>query len=212
MENRKQTQIKSKKRVYDFGEVYTNEKEVNAMLDLVKVESCRIESNFLEPACGNGNFIIKILERKMKTVKRKYKKVQSEYEKYLFVAVSSIYGIDIQSDNIVECIDRLYFYIEKEYKKLYKEEASETFLKSIKYVLSTNLICGDGLTGLMINGQPILFAEWAFIGNDIKRRDFAMCDMLAYAELEDKNTTILKPQRVFPTINYKEVYMLENTV
>lgn len=208
MEGKRQNQIKSKKRVYDFGEVYTNEKEVNAMLDLVKIESNRIDSNFLEPACGNGNFLIKILERKMKTVKKKYKKVQFDYERYLFIAVSSIYGIDIQSDNIRECIDRLYFYIEKEYKKLYKEEIDEGFLKSIKYVLSTNLICGDTLTGIMSNGEPILFAEWSLIGNDVKRKDFVMCEMVAYSELEDKNTTILKAQREFPKINYKEVYML----
>lgn len=208
MEKKKQNQIKSKKRVYDFGEVYTNEKEVNAMLDLVKIESCKIESNFLEPACGNGNFVIKILERKIATVKKKYKKVQSEYEKYLFISVASIYGIDIQSDNIKECIDRLYSYVEKEYKKLFKEKVDEKFLKSIKYVLSTNLICGDGLTGLMINGCPILFAEWCFIGYDVKRRDFAMCDMLAYSDFEYKNTNILKPQKEFSKINYKEVYML----
>lgn len=208
MEGKRQNQIKSKKRVYDFGEVYTNEKEVDAMLDLVKIESNRIDSNFLEPACGNGNFLIKILERKMKTVKKKYKKVQFDYERYLFIAVSSIYGIDIQSDNIRECIDRLYFYIEKEYKKLYKEEIDEGFLKSIKYVLSTNLICGDTLTGIMSNGEPILFAEWSLIGNDVKRKDFVMCEMVAYSELEDKNTTILEAQREFPKINYKEVYML----
>lgn len=208
MEGKRQNQIKSKKRVYDFGEVYTNEKEVDAMLDLVKMESNRIDSNFLEPACGNGNFLIKILERKMKTVKKKYRKVQFDYERYLFIAVSSIYGIDIQSDNIRECIDRLYFYVEKEYKKLYKEEIDEKFLKSIKYVLSTNLICGDTLTGIMSNGEPILFAEWSLIGNDVKRKDFVMCEMVAYSELEDKNTTILEAQREFPKINYKEVYML----
>ena len=84
----------------------------------------------------------------MKVVKRKYKAIQSEYEKFLFIAVSSIYGIDIQEDNIQESIERLYKYIEKEYKKLFKISFDEDFLKSIKYVLENNLVIGDGLSCL----------------------------------------------------------------
>jgi len=88
-------QIKSKKRVADHGEVFTHQREVNAMLDLVKTETERIDSRFLEPACGSGNFLVEILQRKLTVVEQKYAKNQIEYEKYAIIAISSIYGIDI---------------------------------------------------------------------------------------------------------------------
>jgi len=87
-----QGQVKSKKRVTDHGEVYTNEREVKAMLDLVKDETERIESRFLEPACGNGNFLAEVLERKLNVVDSRYKKDQFEWERYSVLSVSSIYG------------------------------------------------------------------------------------------------------------------------
>ena len=206
------SQIKSKQRVVDFGEVYTNEREVNAMLDLVQHEASRIESRFLEPAAGNGNFLIKILERKLAIVYRRYKKSQLEYERYAFLAVSSIYGIDIQEDNVLECQDRLFAYFENQYRALFKKNSSDDYLKAIRYLLSKNLICGDGLTGLK-NGtaaEPILFSEWSLVRNKVKRRDFAMCDMIAYEEFHTKERPILKPRKEFPLILLKEVYHLED--
>ncbi|MFW0885015.1 DNA methyltransferase, partial [Candidatus Acidulodesulfobacterium sp. H_13] len=95
-------QVKSKKRVADHGEVFTSEREVNAMLDLVKQETERIDSRFLEPACGTGNFLVEILRRKLEVVKNRYKKSQSEYERYAVIAVSSIYGVDLLQDNVEE--------------------------------------------------------------------------------------------------------------
>ena len=204
-------QIKSKQRVVDFGEVYTNEREVNAMLDLVKHEANRIESRFLEPAAGNGNFLIKILERKMKVVRKRYKSSQREYERYTFLAVSSIYGIDIQEDNIQESRERLFKYIQKQYRSLYKGECCEQFLESIRYLLNKNLICGDGLTGLKTGelAEPILFSEWSLIQNKVKRRDFAMCDMIAYEEFHTEQRPILKARKEYPLIALKEVAQLE---
>ena len=96
-------QIKSKKRVRDNGEVFTNEREVNAMLDLVKDETERIDSRFLEPACGSGNFLIEILRRKLTVVKNRYKKSQTEYERNSLIALSSMYGVDILQDNVEDC-------------------------------------------------------------------------------------------------------------
>ena len=87
-------QVVSKKRVADHGEVFTSEREVNAMLDLVKQETERIDSRFLEPACGTGNFLVEILRRKLEVIKNRYKKNQLEYERYAVIAVSSIYGVD----------------------------------------------------------------------------------------------------------------------
>ena len=204
-------QIKSKQRVVDFGEVYTNEREVNAMLDLVKHEANRIESRFLEPAAGNGNFLIKILERKLKVVHRRYKQSQSEYERYAFLALSSIYGIDIQEDNVEECRERLFNYFEKQYRKLFKKQISEEYLMAIQYLLSKNMICGDGLTGLKIgeSAEPILFSEWTLVKNKVKRRDFAMCDMIAYEEFHTEQRPVLKARKEYPLIPLKEVAQLE---
>lgn len=101
-------QVKSKERVANHGEVFTAEREVNAMLDLVKEETERIDSRFLEPACGDGNFLVKILERKLTAVKSKYKKFPADFEKYSLLAVTSIYGIDILKDNVKNCQNRLY--------------------------------------------------------------------------------------------------------
>ena len=93
-------QIRSKKRVADFGEVYTNEREVNAMVDLVKEEAEKITSTFLEPACGNGNFLMEILRRKLTSVARIYGYDMTEYRLHMIEAVASIYGVDIQPDNV----------------------------------------------------------------------------------------------------------------
>ena len=101
-------QIKSKERVADHGEVFTNEREVNAMLDMVKPETERVESRFLEPACGNGNFLAEVLRRKLEVVDRKYKKLPADWEKFSIVALSSLYGVDILSDNVEECQERLF--------------------------------------------------------------------------------------------------------
>ena len=105
---RTEHQVVSKKRVADHGEVYTSKREVNAMLDLVKNETERIESRFLEPACGTGNFLAEILDRKLTVVQSRYGKNQLEYERYAVLAVSSLYGIDILEDNIKEYQTRLY--------------------------------------------------------------------------------------------------------
>lgn len=93
------SQVKSKKRVTDHGEVFTSEKEVNAMLDLVKQETERIDSRFLEPACGNGNFLAEVLRRKLTVVEAKYKKSQLDYERYAIIAISSIFGLQVARVN-----------------------------------------------------------------------------------------------------------------
>ena len=101
-------QAKSKQRIADHGEVFTAEREVNAMLDLVKQETERIDSRFLEPACGNGNFLAEILRRKLAVVKSRYGKNANDYERYAVIAVTSIYGVEILQDNAQECRERLF--------------------------------------------------------------------------------------------------------
>lgn len=197
-------QIKSKERVKDHGEVFTNPREVNAMLDLVKDESYRVGSRFLEPACGNGNFLVEILARKLQTV---YKEIdeqenkvdQENIEKQTFIAVSSIYGIDIQKDNCEESIERMYDIILDKYRGAFPESIDEEFLKSIRYVLNKNIIHGDGLTGLQeITGEPILFSEWTFEDGEfrVKRKDFSMNDMIEHENSIAENERLRKGEEM----------------
>ena len=100
-------QVKSKQRVTDHGEVFTAEREVKAMCDLVKQETERIDSRFLEPACGEGNFLAEILARKLAVVTKKYGKSSYDWERYSLLALGSIYGVDILADNAQGCRKRL---------------------------------------------------------------------------------------------------------
>ena len=115
MNNLTKNQIKSEDRVTNHGEVFTHEREVNGMLDLVKNETERLDSRFLEPACGNGNFLAEILNRKLIVLRQKYQRSQPEYEKYGVIVISSLYGIDLLDDNVKECRERLLGIFEKEY-------------------------------------------------------------------------------------------------
>ena len=178
-------QLKSKKRVADHGEVFTSDREVNAMLDLVKQETDRIDSRFLEPACGTGNFLVEILRRKLAVVERRYKKSQLEYERYAVIAVSSLYGIDILEDNIQECRNRLFKIFDKQYTLFYKNNSKEACRVSIKYILEKNILRGDALTLKTVgNGdEPIVFSEWSAVnGSMIKRRDFTLDNLLKTEE------------------------------
>jgi len=175
-------QVVSKKRVADHGEVLTAKREVNAMLDLVKQETARIESRFLEPACGTGNFVVEILERKLSVVKKRYGKSQLDYERNAVLAVSSIYGIDILEDNVAECRKRLFDIFNQKYTSLFKKKAKDQCRKAVKYVLERNIIQGDALTLKTVgdNPQPIVFSEWSFPFNNsmIKRRDYTFSDLI----------------------------------
>jgi len=173
--------VKSKQRVTDHGEVFTSEREVNAMLDLVKQETDRIDSRFLEPACGTGNFLVEILKRKLAIVASRYKKSQLEYERYAVIAISSMYGIDILEDNVMECRNRLFDIINKQYTSFYKSNCKEDCRISIKYILEKNILRGDALTLMTVGekNEPIVFSEWSAVnGSMIKRRDFTLDNLL----------------------------------
>ena len=177
------SQIKSKERVAEHGEVFTNEREVNAMLDLVKQETERIESRFLEPACGDGNFLVEILRRKLKAAlkasKFKGKVFTSDYEKKAITALTSIYGVELLQDNVDACITRLYDIWDKEYTKVMKVEANDTVRNVARFILKHNILCGDTLTMLRSDGTPIIFAQWDFVtGDNIKRRDFRLDELM----------------------------------
>lgn len=210
-------QIKSKKRVADHGEVFTAEREVNAMLDFVKLETDRIESRFLEPACGTGNFLIEIYSRKLNMVEQKYKKSQLDFEKYAFLATSSIYGIDLLPDNIQECKIRLLDKFKEVYTNNFKKKVKEEYIKVIEYILSKNLLVGDALTLLQENGEYIVFPEWNFVkGSLIKRRDYIYKELIKenvddYTEksIENNKAFIPEPVKEYNLVHYMKVVEYE---
>ena len=166
-------QVKSKKRVTDHGEVFTNQREVDAMLDLVKHETERIDSRFLEPACGNGNFLAEVLRRKLTVVDSRYSKSQIEWERYSVIAVSSIYGVDILEDNAEECRERLLGIYIDWYSKKFKQ-VNDDCIRSVRFLLSRNILWGDALDFTNPETkQPIIFSEWSSVnGSMMKRRDY----------------------------------------
>ena len=172
-------QIKSKDRVAERGEVFTAEREVKAMCDLVKDECERIDSRFLEPACGDGNFLAEILRRKLEVVKKKYKKSTYEYEQNSVLAVTSIYGVDIMMDNVLACRERMFEIWNKEYTANCKKDANDETREAVKFILSLNIVLGNALSMMCVDenqedtDEPIIFPEWSFVvGAQLKRRDF----------------------------------------
>ena len=216
-----QKQIKSKARVSAHGEVFTADREVNAMLDLVKEETER-------PACGNGNFLAKILERKLAVVNTRYAKNRADWELYALIAVGSAYGIEILQDNVDECRERLYAIFLQEYQSLFPEENVNTkdYLRSIRYVFERNILWGDALDLRTPDKKhPIVFSEWSAINGSgmIKRRDFAFKDLTEnkamdkvdssgqFALFSDENDPAFIPEPIkeYPPIHYTKLYSHE---
>ncbi len=182
----KQKQTKSKERVRQHGEVFTAEREVKAMCDLVKDETERIDSRFLEPACGDGNFLAEILMRKLAVVKRKYGRSYLDYEKNAVLAASSIYGVDILLDNVLACRERMFAIWDKEYKAVCKKDCNDQTREAVKFIFSRNIVCGNALTLKCVDenandtDEPIVFSEWAFVtASQLQRSDYAFAELLA---------------------------------
>ena len=184
-------QVKSRQRVADHGEVFTAEREVKAMCDLVLPETQRIDSRFLEPACGDGNFLAEVLSRKLAVVRKKYRRITIDYEMNSLLAVSSLYGVDILADNVAACRERLYKIWAKQYKSVCKSECSDDMHRSIRFILERNIVCGNALTLCRVDencndtDEPIVFSEWAFItGANIQRSDYTFAELLNRDEEE----------------------------
>ena len=212
------SQTKSKQRVADHGEVFTAEREVKAMCDLVKQETERIESRFLEPACGNGNFLAEVLSRKLAVVKSRYGKSPADYEKYSVLAITSIYGVELLQDNAAECRERLFALWDEAYTANNRQAADDQCREAVRFILEKNILCGDALTLRQADGSPIIFAEWSLVtGNQIKRRDFALdellnghseqmtLDMVGWEYDEEVQAFIPAPIREFPLTDYRRV-------
>lgn len=210
------TQVKSRQRVADHGEVLTGKREVVAMLDLVKQETERIESRFLEPACGTGNFLTEILARKLHVVETRYRKSQTEYERYAVLAVSSIYGIDILGDNVQQCRHRLFGVFEWNYTRLFKRKARNKCREAVRFILERNIIWGDALTLKTVGAEPqyIVFSEWSPVGgNKLKRRDFTFHGLLSHHSIKElplfsdlgEDVFIPQPQKEYSPTHFMEV-------
>ena len=188
------SQIKSKERVAERGEVFTAEREVNAMCDLVANECLRPDSRFLEPACGDGNFLVVVLKRKLAELRRKYPKSPRDYEKHSIVAVGSLYGVDIMNDNVIACRERLFEIWDKEYTDHCKEETSEEARQAARFIIGRNIINGNALTLKCVDADgndttaPIVFSEWTLIGgSQMQRSDYTMDDLLLYNDTTTKD-------------------------
>jgi hypothetical protein len=202
--------VKSKQRVADHGEVFTPTWMVEAMLDLVKGETERIDSRFLEPACGSGNFLVQILRRKLAAVELKYGKSEFEKRHFALHGLMCIYAVELLPDNIVECRNNL-LDIFVEY--LHLDKADDLY-RAASFVLSQNLVHGDALTMLDNNKQPITFAEWGYLGKGkFQRRDFRF-DVLTHSSAfsaEDSlfahlgKHEIFTPTKTYPTRTISEL-------
>jgi len=209
-------QVFSKQRVADHGEVLTGKREVNAMLDLVKSETERIDSRFLEPTCGTGNFLTEILERKLRVVDARYGKSQLDYERHAVLAVSSIYGIDILEDNVEQCRQRLFGIFDLNYLRLFKNKTNDDCRESVRYILERNIIQGDALSLKTVgnNPKPIIFSEWSPVnGSMLKRRDFTFHGLLEHASMMElplfsdlgEDVFIPTPKKEYPLTHFLEV-------
>lgn len=200
-------QVKSRERVQQHGEVFTNEREVNAMLDLVKHETERIDSRFLEPACGDGNFLAEILRRKLRVCRgyvEQGKNTLLEYEKNAVLAVSSMYGIELLPDNAMACRERLFRIFSDEYHALYKEEIKPECLDSIRYLLSKNIIIGDALNYHRVDrpDEWIVISEWSLLGSGLmNRRDYTFSYLVATSHGNDLFSDV-------PCDTFEPVYFL----
>ena len=204
------SQIKSKQRVADHGEVFTPAWMVEAMLDLVKDETERIDSRFLEPACGSGNFLVRILQRKLAAVELKYGKSDFERRHYALLALMCLYGIELLADNIAECRANL-LKIFAEYLTL---APSDDLYRAAFYVLSQNLVHGDALTMRTQGNLPITFAEWGYLGKGkFQRRDFCLRDLTMSSAFSAEGSLfahlgkheLFTPDKTYPPMTMSEL-------
>jgi len=202
--------IKSKRRVADHGEVFTPRWLVEKMLGLVEGETERIDSRFLEPACGSGNFLVPVLQRKLAAVEAKFGKSAFEKQHYALLALMCTYGIELLADNILEC-RRNMLEIFADYLNL--AETDELYLAA-SYVLSQNLVHGDALTMRTHDGQPITFAEWGYLGKGkFQRRDFRFEALTRMSSFSQEGSLwahlgkheIFTPIKAYPPMNAHEL-------
>ena len=203
MAEEQEKQIKSKERVRTRGEVFTAAREVNAMLDLVKDETENIDSTFLEPACGDGNFLDEVLRRKLAVCKKRYGKSAADYEKMSFLACTTLYGVDIMADNVERCRERLFETWEESFNTeaqrhregVEKSDFHSLVARAVKTVFEKNILLGNALSMKRVDekqndlDEPIVFTEWKFaLGDKLKREEYRSDVLLEGGETKNKAT------------------------
>lgn len=188
--------IKSKKRVIDHGEVFTPQHIVDDMLDIVADEARRVESRFLDQACGNGNFLDTVLKRKLKAIQEMSLDYKAEFELNCIKAISTIYGVEILADNVMECRSRLFDTFSSLYSQYFADGVNECVLDSARFLIEKNIIHGDTLRMVTVKKQtPIFFCEWEFDEKGhVRRRDFLFFDLVSLADP--------KPIREFQPVHF----------
>lgn len=232
-QEKNKSQIKSRQRVAEHGEVFTNPREVNAMLDLVRGESFRLDSRFLEPACGDGNFLIEILRRKLSLIQDI--KSQTEWEFQSLIAVGSCYGIELLADNTEACRHRLEEIVLADYYMSFMKTSYSgaeipcrsynsydsypltDYRKSLQFILKKNIVCGDALTYRTAEDKPIVFCEWTPIAGSMQfsRRDFQFDFLVTknhqYSLFDEQGEvqSFDEPVCTYPPLHYTQLYRYE---
>jgi hypothetical protein len=200
--------VKSRQRVADHGEVFTPSWMVDDMINLVKDESERIDSRFLEPACGSGNFLDSVLRRKLLVVQAKYGKSEFERNHQALFGLMCIYGIELLEDNILECRNRLL----GTFVEVLKLENGEIWQAAAKAVLAANIIQGDALTITTADGKPIEFPEWGYLGSGkFQRRDFRYDSLTQRSSMQGtlfelfEEDQLFVPTKTYPRMSVEEI-------
>ena len=192
--------VKSRQRVSDHGEVFTPSWMVAEMLGLVQSETERIDSRFLEPACGSGNFLKNVLLQKFQTVQSKFGKSEFEKKHNALFALMCIYGIELLKDNVEECRSILL----SQFINFLNLEKDDKFVNAAVRVLQSNIIQGDALTLTSTKGDPIQFPEWGYLGNGkFHRRDFRYDSLTQRSGINGNLFEMLEENELFiPTKSY----------
>jgi hypothetical protein len=219
--------IKSKARIQKHGEVFTPAWVVNDMLNLLPEEVWEVGKTFLEPACGEGAFLIEIIKRKLEII---YTENQTEWEWLAAIATSSIYGIEILEDNIANCRKNVLQVFSKFYNAKFPKTQDEEVIKTIQFLLEKNIIQGNALTyrkcaiscGNKCNKcELILFSEWTPLENyQLKRKDYSYEGVIKASEQKNANKGGLFEDTVntdeiglvkeYKTVNWKDIRYATN--
>lgn len=200
--------MRSRKRVAEHGEVFTPRWLVGDMLDLVASETERIDSRFLEPACGSGNFLEPVLERKLASVESRYGKSSFEKSNYALHALMCIYGIELLADNVLECRTRLLGVL----ASFLSIHDDDPLWRAAENVLDVNIVQGDALSMVDASENHITFAEWGYLGGGrFQRRDFRFDDLTQrsaadvglFTHLDEQDVFV--PVRTFPVMTVQEL-------
>lgn len=200
--------VRSRQRVADHGEVFTPASIVDDMINLVKDEAERIDSRFLEPACGSGNFLVPVLRRKLTAVQTRYGRSDFEKKHYALFAVMCIYGIELLPDNAQECRENLL----ETFNDYLENRIDDQWSRAAQAVLAVNVVQGDALTMTGADGGPIIFPEWAYLGKGkFQRRDYRYDSLTQRAsfkgtlwDLLDEHE-IFTPTKSYPTMSVQEI-------